>query len=396
MPWRFSRTHSQTYKTCPKLYWLNYHEAGTGIVPVRMAMGLSRGILAHEMLRDILTGCVIEDKMPSPESVRNIINTKIDEFKQRALERGFEDTEPVSLQMEIDRQACLVEGAVRAWVKTRLPFILQNFRVVQVEKEFEVQLDEDITIMCRLDGVLQRRTDGEYSALEFKTTSTTDEDYFESWRYATQTMWHLLAIERQFGKVGNSVLMEFLQMGMKRHDDVSGIDQYYSPFVRGYRKFGSPPLEPAVEYGWTTDLGRKKAWTILNVWEADFPEKPDWMSNAEYWTEHVLPPETLSNQLVTREVFRNPDELEEMVRNTLAQQRRIYAGVQLMNTIGESDNIDEYRAQFFPGNMDEGCYQNKWRKQCPYLPICYRRIEDALGSGKYQKREPHHEAEFEV
>lgn len=394
MPWRFSRTHSQTYKTCPKLYYKTYHEQGTGIVPTRLSLGLSRGIMAHSMLRAILQYCVTNDKLPPAEVVRTAINDELNKFRDEAAERGLDIANQEWQQAEIERQCCLTEGAVRAWVKVRLPFILENFKIVQVEEEFEVPLSDDIIVMLRLDGVLQRRSDGEYSALEFKTTSVTDDAYFESWRYATQTLLHLLAIQKQFGKPGVSVMMEFLSLGTKRNDKTSGQDIYYSPLVRGFVKYGAPPLEPEKEFGWDSELARKKNWMCFNVWTGDniHEDKPSWMSASEYWVEHVLPLDVLKDQLYTREIFRNPDELDEMVANTIAQQRRIYQGVQLAGSASP-----DVMAQFFPGNMDESCFSNKWRKQCPMLPLCYKEIEgDPLESGKFQRREPHHDSEFEV
>ncbi len=393
MPWRFSRTHSQTYKVCPKLYYKTYHEQGTGIVPTKLNLGLSRGILTHNILRGLLSYCVEHDKQPPAEHIRKTINENVAAFRKEALDRGFDLLNDQYLQLEVDRQACLIEGMIRAWASIRLPFILASFKVVQVEEEFDVELSDDVTLMCRLDGVLQRRSDGEYSALEFKTTGTTDDDYFESWRYATQTMFHLLAIEKQFKKPGLSVMMEFLATGTKRNDKMSGMDIYYSPLVRGFVKYGAPPVEPEREYGWETELGRKKSWNVINIWEAQFDEKPDWMSNSEYWVEHVLPREVLGDQLYTREIFRNPDELAETVENTVAQQRRIYQGIQLL----ANGNDPKLLAQFFPGHLDENCRSNKWRKACPMLPLCYKEIEgDPLESGKYQRREPHHPGEMEV
>lgn len=378
------------------MYYLNYHYQGTGIVPVKLAMGLSRGILAHDILRDILSYCVVVDKLPPATHITESIDKNTQPYLEEVRKRGLEDLSPDLLIMESERQACLVEGMVRAWCKVRLPFILEHYKVVQVEKEFEVHLDDpEMVLMCRLDGVVQRRSDNEYSALEFKTTSTTDSTYYESWRYATQSLLHLEAIRKQFGVTGNSVLFEFLQTGLKRKDEMSGMDVYYSPLVRGFEKFGNPPLEPEREYGWESGLSRKRGWQVFNVWDHTFPEKPDWMNNSEYWVEHVLDRETLQGQLQTREVFRNPDELEEMVRNTIAQQKRIYYGLQMLEgaPAGSRDNI---MAGYFPGNLDESCYSNKWRRSCPFLPVCYHQIEDPMASGAYQPREPHHEAEFEV
>jgi len=390
--WRFSRSHSEAYKRCPRYYQKAYIEGGTGIEPAALSMGLSRGSLGHEILAQYLNH--VRKGTETPEILREIFAKAFFDFKNKALDRTLEDIDTSMLEWEIDRQCALVEGMCRAWIKYRLPMILDIYEIVATEVEREIELSPDVVLMTRIDNELRHKQTGEYAALEFKFTKANRSDYFDSWRYATQTAAHLIALEEIHGGRASSVLMEFLMVGTVRSDEKSGMDIYYSPLVRGYRLPANPPLQPDDIYGHESKLGIKKGWITFNVWEEVLQGKPAWMSNMEYWVEAVLPPEKAREQFVTREIFRHEDEMEAWKKRVVAQQRRLYTGVQMLQDKATEDQALDV---FFPGNFDESCYSNKYFRPCPFLPVCYGELgTDPVESGKFVRRTPHHEREFEV
>lgn len=394
MKWRFSRSHSEDFKKCPRFYWLRYHEQGTGLQPKRLSLGLSKGSCVHSILQTVLTFVRDERRIPPPDTLRSFIHAHADSFVQLAKERMFEGVEDTDTVRESERQAALIEGMVRAWVKIRLPYLIDNYDVVAVEEEREVALDEEgqIILMDRPDAELLHRQTGRYAALELKTCSTDREDYFDSWRYATQTMGHILAMEAKHGeqKVGH-ILMEFMYSGTHRRDKLSNQDIYYSPLIRGYVMPGDPPLSQD-QYAWAYKSG--KGWSPFDVWDRRFDNQPPFVSGVEFWVDNILPEQVLRDQLFTREVFRSETELQEWKDKMLSQQRRIQVGTQ---SAQDPDLRDKVMSWAFPGNKDESCYQNKYFKKCEFLPICYGQIAgDPLESGLFQRREPHHEQEFEV
>jgi len=395
LKWRFSRSHSEDFKKCPCYYWLRYHEQGTGLQPKRLSLGLSKGSCVHAIQQTVLTFVRDEHRIPPPDSLRNFINAHTDAFVQAAKERMFEGVEDNDTEREALRQAALIEGMIRAWVKIRLPFIVANYDVVAVEEEREVAVDEEgqIILMDRPDAELQHKESKLYAALELKTTSTDREQYFDSWRYATQTMGHILAMEAKYGeqKVGH-ILMEFMFSGTHRLDKLSGQTIYYSPLVRGFALPEDPPLRPKETFSSAYKSG--KGWRPIDVWEYSFGDKPEWMTPVEYWVEHVLDNETVQQQLFTREIFRSDTEMQEWKEKVLSQQRRIQVGAQSAQDPALKKQVMNWA---FPGNKDESCYQNKYFRACEFLPICYRQIAgDPLESGLYEKREPHHDQEFLV
>ena len=402
MRWRFSRTHHNIYKECPKKYWLTFHEQGTGIVPVTMALGLSRGILAHSILAHTLTRVKDTDKLPEPSFLTNLFNEETTAFREEAVSRGLEQTDQGMVLEEANRQACLVESLVRSWVKIRLPYLHQRFTIVKVEDDFDLTLDPDgeIVLMSKADAVIQDRTSKEYSALEFKTTGTDRDEYFEGWRYDVQTLNHLMAIKQEFGKTGSSVMMEFLYCGYKKRDAMSGSTIYYSPLIRGHVKRGNPPID-SDEYAWGSEYARRKGWSPFNVWQEDFEAKPQHMTNAEYWVNHVLDVGTLQESLFTREIYRNEEEMKQWVAGASQQQRRVMQGVQLMKALEGGQNAlgfdrDYVMAAFFPANLDSSCRTNKYFRECEFSKICYGLITgDPLQAG-FMHRKPHHEAEHNV
>jgi len=395
LKWRFSRSHSEDFKKCPRYYWLRYHEQGTGLQPKRLSLGLSKGTCVHAILQTVLAYVRDEHKVPPSDVLRSFINAHTDAFVQSAKERMFEGVEDNDTPREAQRQAALVEGMVRAWVKVRLPFIVANYDVVAVEEEREVCIDPDgqIILMDRPDAELFHRESHLYAALELKTTSTDKDQYFDSWRFATQTMGHILAMEAKYGerKVGH-ILMEFMHSGTHKLDKLSGQTIYYSPLVRGYVLPEDPPLRPKDTFSWVHK--GQKGWRPLDVWEYTFGDKPAWMTPVEYWVEHALDNEAVQAQLFTREIFRSESEMEEWKQKVLSQQRRIQVGVQSAQDPALKAQVMNWA---FPGNKDESCYQNKYFKQCEFLPICYGQLaEGPLESGLYDRREPHHEQEFDV
>lgn len=394
--WRFSRSHQVAYKICPKYYYLRFHEGGTGYERKVLGAGVTKGSLAHSCLQRILTWVKTHDLLPSADVVREVFATEKVAYKAQLEARGLEDVETEFLQQEFEVSSALVEGAVRAWLKVRLPILLEKYKVIDVEREIEVQISDDgIVVMCRPDATLQDRASNGFVPLEFKTTSVNFDDYFESWGYATQILVHLLATREAYGQIGDGVQMEFIYLGYHKRDKLSGQTIYYSPLVRAYIKRGNPPFNDD-EYAWGGDYSRKSAWSVFNVWEHTFDNKPEWMTTMEYWVEHVLDHDALSQHLFTKTIYRNDADIQEWTESATQIQRKIYQGVQVLASTTDAEIVRTAKACFFPGNKDEHCFSNKYHRRCEFLPYCYHEVDNLDSCGLYVKREPHHEQEFEV
>ncbi len=379
--WKFSRSHDQTYVDCPRKGFLEYYYGGTGIVPRKLDLYQATGSLTHEMLRNVMQFAHEFGKLPAPETVNGACYHAIQDYRKSVEESGLTEVSG-ELELEMQRQAALAEGLARAWTMRRLPRILEEYEIVVVEEEHEIPFGPGQVLMSRLDGVLRRKVDGELLAgPEFKTTGWISEQYVESWRYSTQTLSHCLDIQHKYGVTPAGVQMEFLYKGVKKKQE-DGTVTYYSPLVRGYRmqgEFGE------LTYGFDSSLARKKDWEVFDAYTMGMEE---WMNQ--------LPEEVLDGMLFSSVIYRNPAELVEWQRQVSIRQGRIQAGLIILNEDHPTEEAaDEIMASIFPARLDQFCYSNQYKKSCPYLEVCFHRIDDPLGSGVFVKRVPHHEGEFD-
>jgi hypothetical protein len=291
------------------------------------------------------------------------------------LARGYDNQE---FDFELKRQEALAEALCRGWAKVRLPKIKEIYDIECIEEEWNIPMDGDLTFMTRIDGILTRKSDGERKAIEFKTTGTNQPKHIEAFRYSTQTLTHIWSINRVLKHDVSSVLMEFLYKGRKYQGEI------YNPMIRGYKKVGIPPID-STEYSYDSDVARKKGWEPFYVWE-DIGVKA--------WMEQI-PLEVVESHFFGLEVFKNDEEIEQWKRQTYYEVKRIDEGLKELETDSEVVR-KRVMDSVFPARMDEDCYDNKYRRSCSYLDICYKQIDDPLGSGKFIVREPHHPQEFEA
>jgi len=382
MTFRFSRSHQEAYHTCPRLAWLRYYDRGHGWESTKLDLHRATGSLVHSINQWLLNHCLDHDTLPNDEVVDLAVAYAIEAYKKEAQERGVNIEEMGDLLFELTRQSALAEALCRAWVRVRLPDILAKFKVIAVEQEWDVPLDPEgtICIMVRLDALLERRDDKDLWVLEEKTTGWMSEDWLESFRYSSQTLQQVWAVERHMKRACGGVLVEALYKGIKRSDE-SGKVTYYSPLIRGYIKKGIPPFDED-ELSWDSANARRKGWEPCDVWQ--WGKTKDWVA--------LLPTEVLTAQLFSREVFRSGSEQEQWARQTLAEQRRLSGAVASLADPGHADIHDAIMALDFPARLNADCYSNKYRQRCPMLQVCFSGLDPA-DSEEFRPREPHHTQE---
>ena len=376
--WKFSRSHQNAYKECPQLCWLKYYEDGTGYESARVNVEQSTGTLLHSALQGIMEHVRATDSLPPESVVAASLQSSIEAYKQEVLERGFDVEQVGDMKMELMRQSALVEGLVRAWVAVRLPEILERYKVVSVEEEWEVELDPEVVCMMRIDTILEERDSKDLWPLEFKTSGWMSDGYLEKYRYDSQTLMHGWATENHYGRVCGGVRIEVFYKGYTNRDKETGAKVYHSPLVKGYMKRGAPPFDDD-EFSWDYNVGRRKGWESIRVWE---------QMDMKAWV-GLLPENVLREQLFGIDIYRNESEVETWIAQTIIEQKRIRDAV-------PKAGDPQVMMEVFPSRLDEGCYSNKYRKKCPFLQVCWEGILPSE-SEQYRVRRPHHSTEkFEV
>lgn len=268
------------FQRCNRKRWLTYHQDSTGIVPARMPLPLAVGLAVHSGLELLLrqgnelwNSKVREDSTYWLAIEDAAVSVALKEFSQHAAALDLDATESAAMQptpaadvfqqqvvaqarelgmnevaiaglardptvarSEFDRylaaeQAALVEGMVRAYSRRRLRPLLEQFEVLEVEREGEWKLSEwytptnirpiphnpdplalqeygnewdvdktELWFMSRPDALLRERQSNELYLLSYKTTATWDVRKARDIEHDMQGLSEGVEVERRLGE----------------------------------------------------------------------------------------------------------------------------------------------------------------------------------------------------
>lgn len=318
------------------------------------------GSFVHNALELILTGHDVEDAL---SYARGSYLLSADDSSFRTKEQLF-----------------LLECLVRAWVKVRLPLILDEYEVVSVEEELQWSLDCQIIDMVRCDVILRRKVDGLIFILEFKTVGSAHEEWAKQWEHNTQVLANTKAIQELKGEPVGGMLIEGLIKGQLKRETAKsspyhGQEIQQSTLCYAYQD----PDTGELRRGW------KAGWKKVPLWEKVTPE---------WWISTHTTEELDAMFRPVDPIKPRPQDLERWKRQTIYQERKVAADLRLMNLV-EMDPEARQRAldQLFPMN-DSNCFRY-FGHPCPMEPLCFNGAVEAdpVGSGLYRYRTPHHKEE---
>ena len=154
------RSRYETAQSCARRRWLEYHEAETGIVAAKKPLPLAVGSAVHEGLAVLLReGQAAQDDDARAKAGADYVYHALPEIEERAVAAALADfaqfdggriaLEPTEapaadapMVTDYDRylyaeQSALVEAIVRAYARRRLRPLLEQFTVLEVEREGE-------------------------------------------------------------------------------------------------------------------------------------------------------------------------------------------------------------------------------------------------------------------
>src|SRR5271157_6651529 len=169
------RSRIESYQSCARKRWLEYHESQTGIQPAKKPLALCVGGSVHVGLEWLLKGhdedaaatAALAD-FATHRSALALDTTELaaqavadpaslaSQLAATAADLGMAPTDPSLVALcaqhannaaEFDdwlwqEQAALVEGLVRAYARRRLRPLLEEFEVLEVEREGDWELAE--------------------------------------------------------------------------------------------------------------------------------------------------------------------------------------------------------------------------------------------------------------
>lgn len=213
------RSRVEAFQRCHRLRWHEYHESDIGITPSRKPLPLAVGGSVHEGLAELLRGHDEEESVKTAlaDFSQFAKHLQVDLSEQAGLEGGINTLEAqllkslgygehttdeqVSKLAEMrersinafdtylyEEQSALVEGLVRAYARRRLKPLLEQYEVLEVEREgmwclwedsyveeeTRVPIEQQIWFMSRPDALLLERSSRNLYLLSFKTAASWD------------------------------------------------------------------------------------------------------------------------------------------------------------------------------------------------------------------------------
>lgn len=423
----FDRSRTETDHKCPRrLYW-EYYWDGKGLQPVKLNQHLAFGGAVHEAIAEVLALCKMNDELPSMVVIVNDIiphaqRTLHDAFTQA---KGFQTTEVATeidfegnvIQVSedqgwlVDHYCDLLEGLVVGWSLVRLPELLQQYKVIEVETEEQLHMpvvdpyymdgnqqyqNIELVFNSRPDAILERRTDGALVILSLKTTSQVNQMWLENFKTDQQTVSEVLPVEARLGREVAGVQVEGLVKGAMKYDWPVGSDSNYhhnSPVIWGYNKeAGGFENEWKAQYSWKDEFGKGhrlgKGWNRRKIAESYPGGIPEWVGYIYQNEPELLRAQFPSPPLISR----SAGELEEWLEQVK------YREVEVHNALVEIKQraaVENILAQHFPKHTSGCAYDPQYHSKCPCYGLCWgSESQDPLGCGTYKYREPNHPEEF--
>lgn len=250
-----------------------------------------------------------------------------------------------------EQHVSLAKALVLAWKRCRLEEFKEQYEVLLVEEEMEVQLAPNVVLQARADCVTRSRWDQTIQVWNWKTTGSM-RDWNGQWTYDVQAMTEALAVQEHLGEYVQGCVFEgFFKAGV-----YGGVSS--SPLVTGYHD------------GSTWEVGgksRTKEWTKLSTWKEFEGGTPRWLDFIG---------STACDQFVRSAIILKNDEA---VRDWLKEVVRFESDVERMT---DDEVPEEDRLIFFRKNPGRRC---NW---CRFGPACWSGMAvDALG---LPQRKDHH------
>jgi hypothetical protein len=156
-------------------------------------------------------------------------------------------------------QASLVEGMVRAYARRRLRLLLEEFEVLEVEREGDWPLadlaDESgvIRFMSRPDALLRSRSDNSLYILSYKTAATWDIRKERDAQHDMQGLSEGVEVERRLGEWWDRIRHETPPWAWQSDPKLSGITEAEFKYLRD---LPAPPRILGIRYEYLLKGGR--------------------------------------------------------------------------------------------------------------------------------------------
>jgi hypothetical protein len=381
------------------------------------------------------------DSLPPLEVMREAINLALAAYKKKLDSHGMIGfADPVKLQTIYDEQSCLITGLIWALRRKSLPWIHEQYKILQAEMESlyvlgctcglgSVVLDasahvakdcQGIGQMIRQDVIAERRQGGGLAYFEIKTTGQGRDMFAEQWETTPQLSMGTFGILERYGKEITETFVLGLNKGYREkikdaEGNVTGRRQN-SAFCYGFCQPGNPPLAQddwKWAYEWIDEAGNTKraprSYQKRGVWELETSDWPTYhqfkstnpgSTSAEFWA-FSLPESVVGKCVYEVGPMNRQDAQIAALKIEIPAEERKWQGIlwqlyelQAQGFAWASPEFQQRLSELVPRSW--ACRRYGAEYECAMKGICFHETghEDPLASGRYVHRRPHHEPEL--
>jgi len=306
------RSRILTFQRCSRERFLEYHVQNGGISLSKMIISLSTGIAIHDGVTSLLKipfyYCLkckkeisytenynCDGKVLNINNVDMCVELAIKNYSDEVHTRGLEIGEYEDELFVFNEQKSLIETWIRVYEKFYLHKLLEEYEVLEVEKEIVYPLTEackeclgegylvyllndeekkevcdkcngisNIILMSKPDAILRDKSTGGLVVYSLKTSSSWTETNEKQNRYDDQGISELIAVESLMKEEVQAIKMDFLIKGQRQllsNGDGTKSKLQNSFLVHPYMYDGGFTED------WRVDYTKAKGWRRVNVWE---------------------------------------------------------------------------------------------------------------------------------
>lgn len=347
------------------------------------------------------------DPPERPMNASQVISASVRGYQQEARERGLD----LGLQMDgslpeekfvertIEEQSALLEAFGWAFLRVRLPRLLEEYELVDVEREEYTLLSGDVGLQSRCDAVLRRKPDSRLFIYNLKTSGNPDKRWKDSFEVDAQLMTETLAVERRLGERVYGVIIDGFDKGMRVELDFTtfkerpkdGVEKWYgqrSRLIYGYKCEDIPGRPTLYDFEGTT----RKGWGKFAVWQESFPQTLDGRqySPIAYWA-NWLPVEQVEAAFITLPpIMRSDRAVESAVRQIVNVEQEIRGKRTIVEDLARAGT--QAHAEYLDANFPQSFKSCIYPSRCSYFEICHGSAGDDPQSNGFQPRTSNHPA----
>ena len=381
------RSRIISYQRCPRERFLAYHHLG-GLQRTRKSLPLQFGSAFHEGAEALLTAPGVEIAVSRAKVFLN------DTFDAHSIAFDGEQPADVAAAMAYGReeQLALAEALLRAWWVHEGAAFLEQFEVIEVEREGRAELTQmrvnprthgnittfdvdSLTLMFRPDALVRERASGDLYVVSWKTCATFGKRNVDQARHDMQSMsevWGVEATHEGVVKV-EGVLYKWVVKGRRSLDRYDNLYKQNSPLIYGWVKRGDTPEMD--EWSWAYDFEKEdgsgvsrlgKGWRKVPIWREYEGGIRGWIDDLHRQSIFPRHLNALEQTFpVSTPVERRVDEVESWKRQVVAQEQQI--GIALQELSQYPTPPVELVDELFP-QYTHSCHSYSG---CQFLPICW-------------------------